>query len=324
MRYIALRLLQMVAVLIIVTFLTFAFVRFLPGDPAVSILGTTQELAEADPGTRERVEALRDRLDLDKPVHVGYVRWLKKIIIDRDLGFSEIRQTDVSQLVGTALPRSGLLMLYSILLSLILAIPFGILTAHRSFTWFDKITNSVAFGIISLPSFIIAILLIFVFAVTLKWLPSQGVVPFGTDPIEHFKSYLLPSLSLALPQAAVYMRVLRTDMIATLQEDFIGTAKAKGMPTRTILLRHAFRPSSFTLLTVTAINVGQLIGGSVIIEFLFVINGMGSQLASALVRSDYILTQSAVAIVALFFVSINFLVDILYGVLDPRIRHARS
>jgi peptide/nickel transport system permease protein len=314
----------MVAVLFVVTFLTFAFVRFLPGDPAISILGTTQELAAQDPGTKAKVEELRDRLDLNDPVPVAYARWLKKLVVDRDLGFSEIRQTDVSDIIGKSLPRSGLLMFYSIVLSLVIAVPLGVFAAYRSSTWIDKILSSSAFGIISLPSFIIAILLVFVFAIRLKWLPATGVVNFGDDPVEHFKSYLLPSLSLALPQAAVYMRILRTDMIATLQEDFIGTAKAKGMPTRKILLGHAFRPSSFTLLTVLGINIGQLIGGSVIIEFLFAINGMGSQLASALGRSDYIVVQSAVAIIALFFVSINFLIDILYGVLDPRIRHARS
>ena len=324
MRYIAQRLAQMVVVLLVVTFLTFCLVRFLPGDPAISILGTTQELAAQDPDTRERVEALRDKLDLDESIPVAYYRWLKRTVVDRDLGFSEIRQTDVSELVGTALPRSGLLMLYAIVLSLLIAIPFGILTAHRANSWFDKVTNSVAFGVISLPSFIIAILLVYFFAIELQWLPATGVVDFGEDPVEHFKSYVLPSLSLALPIAAVNMRILRTDMIATLQEDFIGMAKAKGMPTRKILLRHAFRPSSFTLLTVTALNVGQLIGGAVIIEFLFAINGMGSQLATAVARADYIVVQAGVAIVAFFFVTVNFLVDILYGVLDPRIRHARA
>jgi peptide/nickel transport system permease protein len=215
-------------------------------------------------------------------------------------------------------------MLYSIVLSLVIAIPLGIFAGYRASTWFDKVTSGVAFGIISVPAFILAILLVFVFAVQLDWLPATGYVEFDDDPVEHFRSLLLPSLALALPQAAVYMRVLRTDMVATLQEDFIGTAKAKGMPTRTILLRHAFRPSSFTLLTVTAINVGQLIGGAVIIEVLFDLNGMGTRLVTALYTNDYIVVQSAVALVALFFVSINFLVDILYGVLDPRIRHVRS
>jgi peptide/nickel transport system permease protein len=314
----------MVGVLLIVTFLTFGLVRFLPGDPAVSVLGTTQELASKDPSTKARVEALRAKLDLDKPIPVAYARWLKKVLVERDLGHSEIRNTDVSELLGTALPRSALLMLYSIILSLVVAVPFGILTAHKAYSWVDKLISSTAFGLISLPSFILAIFLVYVFALQLRWFPATGVVPFSEDPLEHFKSYALPCISLALPQAAVYLRVLRTDMIATLQEDYIGTAKAKGMSTRTILFRHAFRPSSLTLLTVTAINVGQLIGGAVIIEFIFNINGMGSQLAGALGRSDYIVVQSAVAVIAVFFVSINFLVDILYGVLDPRIRHARS
>jgi peptide/nickel transport system permease protein len=324
MKFIAQRLVQMLAVLFVVTFLTFGLVRVLPGDPAVSIIGTTQEQAEKDPATKQRVEELRDRLDLDEPVHVAYFAWLKTLIVDRDLGYSEIRQTEVSELLGTALPRSILLMVYSIALSLILAIPLGILAAYRQGGWIDRALSASAFGLISLPSFIIAILLVYVFAIQLDWLPASGVTDFSEDPVEHFKSYLLPALALALPQAAVYMRVLRTDMIATLQEDFIGTAKAKGMPPRTILLRHAFRPSSFTLLTVTALTIGQLIGGTVIIEFIFNINGMGSQLAGALGRSDYIVVQSAVAIIAVFFVMINFTVDIFYGLIDPRIRHVRG
>jgi len=314
----------MLAVLFVVTFLTFGLVRVLPGDPAISIIGTTQEQAAKDPATRQRVEELRERLDLDEPVHVAYALWLKQLLIDRDLGYSEIRSTEVSELLGTALPRSILLMVYSIVLSLILAIPLGILAAYRQGGWMDKALSSTAFGLISLPSFIIAILLVYVFAIQLDWLPASGVVDFSDDPVEHFRSYLLPALALALPQAAVYMRVLRTDMIATLQEDFIGTAKAKGMPPRTILLRHAFRPSSFTLLTVTALTVGQLIGGTVIIEFIFNINGMGSQLAGALARSDYIPVQGVVVVIAVGYVLINFFVDMLYAVLDPRIRHARA
>jgi peptide/nickel transport system permease protein len=314
----------MVGVLLVVTFLTFGLIRFLPGDPAVAIIGTTQEQAANDPAIAKRLAEVRKRLELDKPVPVAYASWLKRLVINRDLGYSEPRNTEVSALLSTALPRSALLMLYSVVLSLVIAIPLGILTAYRASTRLDRVLNGMAFGFISLPSFIIAIFLVYVFAVRLGWLPPSGVVPFSENPIEHFKSYLLPSLSLALPQAAVYMRVLRTDMIATLQEDFIGTAKAKGMPTRAILLRHAFRPSSFTLLTVTGINIGQLIGGAVIIEFIFDTNGMGARLVTALQTSDYVVVQSCVALVALFFVSINFLVDILYGVLDPRIRHARS
>jgi peptide/nickel transport system permease protein len=311
-------------VLLIVTFFTFGLVRFLPGDPAVSILGTTQELAEQDPGTKERVEQLKADLDLDKSVPEAYVSWLKKVVVDRDLGHSYIRNTDVDELVSTALPRSALLMFYAIVLSLVIAIPLGILAAYKSYTWLDRIISGSAFAFISVPAFILAIVLVYIFAVRLSWFPATGIVDFSENPAEHFKSYALPALSLALPQAAVFLRVLRTDMVSTLQEDFIGTAKAKGMPTRSILLRHAFRPSSFTLLTVTGISVGQLIGGSVIIEFIFNMNGMGSQLAGALGRSDYVVVQSIVAVVAIFFITLNFAIDILYGVLDPRIRHVRS
>ena len=217
-------------------------------------------------------------------------------------------------------------MLYATVLALGVAIPLGILSAYKADSMLDKSLNTIAFGLLSVPNFILAVLLVFLFAGQglLDWFPSSTYVSFSDDPYEHFRHMVLPVIALAAGQIAVYMRLLRTDMIATLQEDYIGVARAKGMPTRRILLQHALRPSSFSLLTVAAINIGQLIGGTIVIEQIFTIPGLGSLLVRAIFTRDYLVVQGAIVIVAVGFVLVNFIVDILYAVLDPRIRHARA
>ena len=324
MRYIAQRLVLLVGVLFVVTFLTFLLVRVLPGDPVLSVTGIPQSAAD-DPQYADRIAAAREDLNLDKSIPVAYARWMGDLLPpDVDLGFSYVRNTPVQELLGTALPRTGLLMLYSVGLSIILAVPLGVLAAYKAGGWIDRLISTSAFGVIAIPNFVVAIVLIYVFAINLDWLPASGVVDPDDGLLDHWRSYLLPVISLSLGQTAVFARLLRTDMVTTLQEDYIGMAKAKGMPVRTILFRHALRPSSFTMLTVIGLTVGQLIGGTVIIEVIFNINGMGSQIAAGVLRSDYILVQSGVVLIAAGFVFVNFAVDLLYGFLDPRVRHARS
>jgi peptide/nickel transport system permease protein len=324
-RYIGQRFVQLIAVLLVVTFLTFLLVRFLPGDPVLSVTGCPATATE-DPICAEKIAQATEDLGLDKSIPVAYLNWLGDLLPpDVDLGFSYVRNTEVSELFSTAIPRTATLMVYSIIVSLVIAIPLGVIAAYKQSRWTDRFVSTGAFATIAVPNFVMAVILIYIFAIQLGWLPASGVVSISEGGlVEHLKSYILPVLSLALPLAAVFTRLLRTDMVATLSEDYIGMAKAKGMPVRRILLRHALRPSSFTLLTVVGINIGQLIGGAVIIEFIFNINGMGSQLATAVARSDYIVVQAGVVIVASVFVIANFAVDFLYGVLDPRVRHARA
>jgi peptide/nickel transport system permease protein len=228
--------------------------------------------------------------------------------------------------VKTALPISLLLMLYAQVLALAVALPLGVLTAYRAGSWLDRLINSAAFAFLAIPSFVLALIL--AYYVGTRWrlwgiLPT-GYVKFSDDPVQHFRQMALPTISLAVGQIAVYMRLLRSDMIATLQEDFITMAKAKGLKPGRILWRHALRPSSLTLLTVAGLNVGTLIGGAVVLETIFQLPGMGSLIAEAILRRQYVALQSFVAILAIGYVAINFLVDILYAVLDPRIRHARA
>jgi peptide/nickel transport system permease protein len=199
-----------------------------------------------------------------------------------------------------------------------------VFAAYRSGTWFDKLANATAFGFISLPDFALGFILSYWVGVKLGWLPSSGYTKPSVDLVQHFKTMALPAISLAAGQIAGYMRLLRSDMISTLQEDFVTVAKAKGMPTRRILWRHALRPSSLTLLTVAGLNIGALIGGTVVVELVFDLPGMGQQIAFAIGQRQYVAIQSFVAIIAVGYVLINVAVDLLYTALDPRIRHARA
>ena len=225
-------------------------------------------------------------------------------------------------------------MLYAEILALLIAIPLGVLAAYRNGTRTDKAINTTAFAFLAIPNFVLALVLSYFVGARLKWLPTSGYAPGWLDPLfdtstspqlwDHFKYMILPVIALAAGQVAIYMRLLRSDMIATLQENFITMAKAKGVSNRRILFRHALRPSSLTLLTVAGLNLGTLIGGAIVVEVIFGIPGIGTQIAYAIAAREYVELQSYVLVIATVFVLINFIVDFLYIVLDPRIRRARA
>jgi peptide/nickel transport system permease protein len=302
-------------VLLTVSFLTYLLLDLLPGDPTIAIAGPGASL-------EERAE-LRAELGLDDPLPVRYVRWLGDAATG-DLGESYVTRLPVTEYLQDRLPLSLQLMLYAQVLALLVSIPLGVFSAYRADSWFDRGANSTAFGLLSVPNFIVGVLLVDFLAVGMGLFPAIGSTPFREDPGEHFRSMFLPALTLALPLIAVYTRLLRTDMIATLQQDFIGVAKAKGLPTWHILLRHALRPSSFSLITVTGISVGNLIGGALIVERIFGLQGLGDAIVRGIFQRDYLIVQGGVVIVCIAFVLVNFAVDLLYSVLDPRIRHARA
>jgi peptide/nickel transport system permease protein len=315
-RYFGTKLVQLVAVLLAVTFLTFVLIQLLPGDPAITVAG---------PGaSREQVERIREDLGLDRNLVVQYVDWLGSAVTG-DLGTSYVNRQPVADLIRQRIGLTIQLIIFAQVIALVVSIPLGIASAYRANTWFDKSASTTAFGLLSLPNFIIGVLLVYFFALRWQLFPAiGGGVTFFDDPAEATRRLFLPALTLALGLIAVYTRLLRTDMIATLQQDFIGVARAKGMPTWHILLRHAFRPSTFSLITVAGINVGQLIGGAFIVEQIFGRAGIGRQTVFAIFQRDYMVVQGAVVIISVGFVLINFAVDMLYAVLDPRIRHARS
>lgn len=308
------RLGQLTIVLFLVTVFTALLFSLLPGD-----------LAEVNIpfGSDSQRAALRTDLGLDKPIYVQYGRWIGNFA-HGDFGnfYRQGNVTPVLDRVKATAPVSLELMLYAQILALALAIPLGIWTARRAGSIGDKLTNTTAYGLLAVPNFILALVLAYVVGVQLRWLPPQGYVKPSDNLVEHLKTMALPSISLAVGQIAVYMRLLRTDLVATLQQDFILMAKSKGISERRVLWRHALRPSSLTLLTAAGLNVGTLIGGAVIIEVIFGLDGMGRLIFAAIGERQTVAIQSLVALVAAGYVLVNFLVDILYAVLDPRIRRA--
>lgn len=303
---------QLVIVLFLVTALTALLFSMLPGDLAeVSIPF----------GSDEQREALREDLGLNEPVYVQYGRWMGNFL-QGDFGsfYRQGNVTSVVERVKSTAPVSLQLMLYAQVLALALAIPLGILTARRAGSAVDKGTNTTAYALLALPNFVLALVLAYILGVELQWLPPQGYVRLTQNVGDHFRSMVLPTLSLAVGQIAIYMRLLRTDLVATLQQDFILMAKSKGITERRVLWRHALRPSSLTLLTAAGLNVGTLIGGALILEIIFNLDGMGRLIFESISERQVVAIQSLVAIVAVAYVLVNFLVDLLYAILDPRIR----
>jgi peptide/nickel transport system permease protein len=298
--------------------------------------GDTRDLAFQILGPRATPEAVDDvvqEFHLDEPMHTRYMLWLSDAVRG-DLGRSAIQGQDVSTAISNAAPVSLLLMLYAQFVSLLIAIPTGVYAAYRANRRGDRVASTMALAAISIPNFVLAILLVLFLAlggftigpVTVggSVLPAARYEPFGDGVVEHVKHMVLPTLALALGLAATYMRVLRSDMIATLQDNFITTAKAKGVSDRRILWVHALRPSSFTLLTLFGVTTGTLVGGALIVETIFALPGLGTTVFTAISQKDFLVVQGVVVVIAVGFVLTNFLVDLLYAVLDPRVRHVRA
>ena len=286
------------------------------------------------PGATEAgVDRVVKEFHLDEPMHTRYLLWLSDALRG-DLGRSPIQGQEVSAAIAKAIPVSLQLMLYAQVVALLIAVPMGVYAAYRANRRGDRVASTIALAGLSVPNYVLAVVLILFFALGgqsvfgrnfgVEWLPASRYVPFGQSPLEHFKHMALPTLALAIGLSASYMRVLRSDMISTLQENFITTAKAKGVPDRRILWGHALRPSSFTLLTVFGLNVAALIGGTLVIEQIFTLPGLGTTLGTAIFQKDFLVVQGVAVVIAVGYTVINSLVDLLYAVLDPRIRHGRA
>lgn len=315
LRTFTLKFLRLVLVVVVVTFITFLLTKLQPGDPVSKIIPF---------GTAEQKAQLRTDLGLDKPMLEQYGIWLKNFATG-NFGKYYDSQQSVNTVLKQSLPVSLELMIYAQMLALAVAIPLGVTTAYRAGSRYDRSANATMFALLALPNFVLALLLAIYVGAKWQLLPTQSnVIPFPLNPLDNWRYMLMPVVALTVGQIAVYMRLLRSDMIATLQEDFITTAKAKGIPTRRILWRHALRPSSLTLLTVAGLNVGALIGGALVVENVFGVPGLGKRITEAILAKQYPALQSYVAIVAILYVVINFIIDILYSVLDPRIRNARA
>ncbi|MCU1455286.1 MAG: ABC-type dipeptide/oligopeptide/nickel transport system, permease component [Acidimicrobiales bacterium] len=306
------KLLQLVVVFAVVTLFTVILISLIPGKPEQLIIPFGRDSQRA---------ALRHDIGLDKPIPVQWLKWVNRFI-HGDMGnfYQNSGTRKVWPEIRSALPVSLLLLLYTQIVSLVIAVPLGVIAAYRAGKWPDKVINGLGSGMLALPGFAAALLLSTYLGVKLGWVPAQGYTKITDDPALHFKRMVIPVVALSLGQISVYMRLLRTDMVATLQEDFILMARSKGISDRRVLWRHALRPSSLTLLTVAGLNVGSFIGSAVVVETILNIPGLGYQLALAIGSRQYVALQSLVAIIAVGFVLINFVIDFLYSVLDPRIR----
>lgn len=309
------RLLQLVPVLIGVSFLTFLLLNLLPGDPAVAILG--------EGATPEAIAALNAQMGLDDPLLLRYWHWIVGAV-SGDLGTSLNSGESVTTLLMQRVPASLEIMVLAQIVALIVAVPVAIAAARKPGSFLDRTLGLTAFAGVAMPPFLLGMLLVLIVALPLG-LPATGWIPMTENPLLNLRSAMLPALTLAFALYAVYMRVLRADLVTQLtQEDYVTTARAKGLPMRRIISKHVLRNSVFPLITVVGINMGALLGGAVIVEQLFAVPGLGKLIVDAIYQRDFLVVQGAVVLIAVAFVLINFAVDVLYAALDPRIRHARS
>ena len=306
------RALGLVPVVIAASILTFGLLSALPGDAAVAGLGTDF--------TQEQLDTRRAELGLDDPLPVRYFNWITGAV-QGDLGRSALTNQQVSELIKERAPVTFQIMGMTMIIALVFAIPLGVSTAYKAGSYYDRIVSAVTFGLLSIPNFVMALLLIIFVAVELGWLPASGWTRFSEDPLGSLRSGLLPAMALAMGIIAVLTRLLRTDMISTLQDDHVVLARSKGLPTAQILFRHALRPSSFSLMTVLGLQLAALISGSVVIEEIFALPGLGRSLFGAVRQQDLMVVQGLVLLLAIIYVLVNFIVDMLYSFLDPRIRH---
>jgi len=321
------KVLQLIFVLLVVSFITIVMLDQLQGD-AVDVK------CAFGCDTEERQE-LRAQFGIDRPITVQYANWLKGLVTQGELGASTLNGVPVSEALATKLPTTLFLVVYSQAIALALGLTLGMSSARKPGGWVDRASSVVAGLAISIPNYVFAFILILIFPLTLGWLnvtssgvKVQNLLPDVGAQLSNFGNnlylLLLPAVCLALAEMAVYARLLRNDLIASLQEDYVTMARAKGLSSRYIMRRHAFRPSTFSLATVAGINMGRLIGGTIIIESIFVIDGMGQYVVTSIATRDSVPLQGAVLVIATAYVVINFAVDILYAFLDPRIRHARA
>ncbi|MEO7021861.1 MAG: ABC transporter permease [Ktedonobacteraceae bacterium] len=313
--YILRRLLFMLPVALLVCFLTFMLIHLIPGDPARVLLGE-----EATPQT---VLALQRQLGLDKPIPVQFGIWFVQLL-HGNLGDSIQLQQPVGQALLQRLPVTLELGSSALLFSLILALPLGVLTATRRDSWVDWLVNVSSLLGTAIPSFVLALLLIFVFAVALRIFPPGGYVPFGDDPLSNLRDLILPVIALSTGAVAVNLRQIRAGMIEVMEQDYVRTARAKGLSERRVQYVHALRNSLIPVLTIVGLQIGAILGGTVITETIFLWPGIGNLAVTSIFSKDYPVVQGVVLIVAFSYMLTNLLVDLSYVLFDPRIRLSKA
>jgi len=313
-RFLANRLIAAVPVLLIVSLITFVLIYFVPGDVSAELAG---------PGAgKEEVARIRAVYGLDRPFYERLLGWYAALL-QGDLGQSVLLGRSVTEAILERLPITLSLTGLALLLSIVIGIASGVLAAMRVNTWVDQTTMTIALAGLSLPDFWLGLVMIYFFAVTLGVLPTGGYVELSQDPLGWLRSMALPALALALTQVGLLARMTRASMLDVLRQDYMRTARAKGLPNRVVIGKHALANVMIPVITVIGLSVGILLGGAVVIEQVFSIPGVGRLIIGGILRRDFPVIQGGLLLTAVIFVLVNILVDVLYAVVDPRVRYER-
>ncbi len=310
--YIIRRLFQMIPVVLLASVFAFVVFRLIPGDPVQFILGPNPNPAAE--------EALRRQFGLDQPIPVQYVRWLQNAI-QGDLGVSYIGKKPVLGLILSKFPATLQLAGVAMLLGTVIGIPTGLVSALKQDSWIDMVVRVLSLFGFCTPHYWLAILLVILFSLTLNWLPPGGYTPLTESVEQNLRYIVLPAITLALPIAAEQMRFLRSSMLEVIRQDYVRTARAKGLQERVVILRHSLKNALIPFLTIFGLQLGFSLGGSVIVEQIFVWPGIGWLTIQSINVRDYAVVQGVVMFAAVGFLVVNLCVDILYAFLDPRIRY---
>ena len=310
--YILRRLLQTIPVMLVVAVFIFLMLRLTPSDPAAIIAG--------DNANADQVAQIRRQLGLDLPMLQQFVIWIGKVLTG-DLGESFFFKKTVAALVGERIEPTLSLAFFTIMIAVLVAVPLGVLAAHRQGTWIDRLVMGFSVLGFSLPVFVIGYLLIYVFAIWLNWLPVQGYQHISEGVGGWAQRLILPSLTLSVIYIALIARMTRASLLEVLSEDYIRTARAKGQIERKVLFRHALRNAAVPIVTVIGLGIALLIGGVVVTESLFTIPGLGRLTVDAVLARDYPTIQAVILLFSFVYVMINLAVDLIYTLLDPRIRY---
>lgn len=310
--YIARRLLLMIPVIVMVALLTFLLIRLIPGDPAGQMLGLD--------ATMQEIEEVRQEMGLDQPLYKQFLIWAGNVI-KGDLGHSIFLNQPVSTAIVEHLECTISLALLALTYSVLVAVPIGVIAAVKQNAWQDKLVMSFALFGVSAPSFWLGLMAIFIFAVYLGWFPSQGYEMLADGFRQWLWFIILPALSLGIQTAALIARMTRSSMLEVLRQDYIRTARAKGLKENRVIFKHALKNALIPVLTVVGMTLGQLLGGAVITETVFSLPGIGQLVITAIKNRDYPMVQGVIMFIAVIYVCANLLVDILYGWFDPRIKY---
>lgn len=308
------RIAQSIAMLWVVISLVFLSIHFVPGDPVELLLG--QDGSTPDPFT---IELVREQLGLNQPLHSQYLQKMQDLA-RFDLGTSIVDESKVGKEIARRLPRTLELIAAAGILSLMIGLPAGVIAALRPKSLFSRIATVLAGTAQSVPVFVVGTLFVIVFAQVLGWLPAGGFVAFSKDPAKHMLLLIGPAVTIAVGLSAVVFRITRASMLDVLPLDFVRTARAKGVPARRVVLRHALRNALMPVITVFALQLGGLLAGTVLVETVFNWPGLSGMLVSGVNARDYPVVTGVIVVVAAFYIGLNLLVDIIYGLTDPRVR----